>query len=771
MKRKLLCAAIICSTPTLGNAQALSTKTLEEVVVTARKRTESVLEIPIQVTAFSSETLESMRAFDFADFAGQVPGLAFQDLGPGDKEYIIRGINAKGPSTVGVYYDEAVVTASNQEDGGGRNIDIKIVDMERIEVLNGPQGTLYGANSMAGVIKYVPKKPNPDELEGFIEADVSDTKKGSDNYNINGMINIPLGDKVALRAVGWTVDNSGYIDQPRIAAGGQSDINDEKTDGGRIMLRFAATDKMTVDASYLVQNTDVGGSSRYTPKGITAFNTDNLIANVGTIAEFQDGTALGVPVPQAEAIPAFTVTDELTNTDITSNRWKDDFYIASLNVLYDFDKGSLLATTNYFDRDIDFAFDSTPILLAFEVPVPGITLQPQSRNIWSTEFRYSSDLEGPLNFVAGIFTQQEESKFDVQVLTILPNGKPNGTFTPGDVPGGDATFGTGNTFFGVSDKLDTDYYSVFGEFYYDISSSLEFTGGLRYFESKVDGTAVTTHEFGSGSSPAVSTSVKDSTYTYKASLAYDITEDSVVYGTISTGFRPGGLNRSNLPFAPGIPATFDHDNLTNYEIGYKANWMDNRVQLTSAIYYIDWSDMALQQVDSSGSIPFIANVGDADVYGLEINLQAILSEHWEGSIGGSIIQAELAEDQPEDAFGNNGKKGDDIPNTPGEQGFVAVTFRYPLDSGMEFSSRLDVTYRSDVNTQFNDQSAFNVNLDSYTLINLTGFLDYNDWQFSAYAKNLTDERAEFDAISSSQDPLGIVGNRPRTIGVSARLKF
>ena len=178
--------AVIYSIPPI-NAQ-----TLEEVVVTARKKDESSFEIPINITAIGGDQLERLKARDFVDFAGSVPGLQFQDLGPGDKEYIIRGVNAKGPSTVGFYYDEAVVTASNQEDGGGRNVDIKLIDMDRIEVLNGPQGTLYGANSMAGTIKFVPKKPDLETFSSFLEADVSTTEEGGENYAVNGMVNVPL---------------------------------------------------------------------------------------------------------------------------------------------------------------------------------------------------------------------------------------------------------------------------------------------------------------------------------------------------------------------------------------------------------------------------------------------------------------------------------------------------------------------------------------------------------------------------------------------------
>ena len=737
---------------------------IEEIVVTSRKREESQQDIPINITALDSDTLLRMRARDFADFAGSVPGLLFQDLGPGDKEYIIRGINAKGPSTVGAYYDEAVITAYNDQDGGGRNIDVKLVDMARIEVLNGPQGTLYGANSMSGTIRFIPNKPQFQEISGFLEADASGTAKGGGNYTLAGAANLPLSDTAALRMVAWGADNSGFIDQPRVKSGPRHDINDEQTGGGRAMLRFSPSGRLMVDASYLFQRTKVGGSSRYTPAGLTSFSTDAITAQ-GPI-EFW-----ATIFPQAEVIPAYVVTEELVNTDITLNQWDDELSIASLTADYQFEQGSLLASTNYYDRDLFFAFDSTPILLAFGVPVPGITTQPQTRSIWSSEVRYSSQWDGRLNFVAGAYLHREESTFDVAVLTILPDGSPNGDFTAGDVPGGDATFGTGNTFFGVSDTGQIDQEALFGEAYYDLSENLELVIGGRYFQSDISATAATTHEFGAGSSPLLDNTGSHNAFTYKLSLAYRSSEDAMLYGAVSSGFRAGGLNRANLPFAPGIPESFDPDELTNYEIGYKASALGGRLRFNGAAYFIDWSDMALRQYDATGSIPFMINVGDAEVTGLELNLQARLSRNWTMSGGGSFVKAELSEDQPPDPFGNSGKEGDGIPNVPGQQGYLAIEYSTELGNGLFFGARLDIQHRGAVETQFNEASAFNASLDSYTVANASGWLDFGSWTLAAYVRNLGDERAQHDAISSVQDPLAIIGNRPRTLGASLRYSF
>ncbi len=737
---------------------------LEEVVVTARKKDESSFAIPINITALGSEQLERLRARDFVDFAGSVPGLQFQDLGPGDKEYIIRGVNAKGPSTVGVYYDEAVITASNQEDGGGRNVDIKLIDMERIEVLNGPQGTLYGANSMAGTIKFVPQKPDLEAWSSFLEAEVSTTEEGGENHGFSGMVNVPLGGNVGLRIVGWQFDNSGYIDQPRVFAGLRRNINDENTAGGRVILRIQPNDRLTIDASYLAQHTEVGGSSRYTPEGVASWSTDGICGGPSCAG------LLGV-FPQARAVPGYTPNDELLNTDITTNAWEDEFSIKSVTLNYQFDFGSFLATTNLFERDLFFSFDSTPVLVFFGVPIPGITTQPQTRDVWSSEVRFASDLDGKFNFVTGVYVQREESTFDVEVLTITDEGDQIGRLQPGNfsTPDTNATFGSGNSFFGVNDTADLEQEAIFGELYYDLSDRLELTAGLRYFQSDLRATAVEVHSFSAAPGPEGDSTGDDDALTFKVSLSYDINDDNMVYGTVSSGFRIGGLNRANLPFAPGIPRSFDSDDLMNYELGYKADLFAGRLRLSSAAYYIDWSDMVLDQF--SNAIPFLDNIGDSEIFGFEFNINASLSENLEFAIGGSVIDAELTEDQIPDDNGNNGMKGDAIPNIPTTQGYTSLSFRQPLKNGAEVSARVDVNYRDSTYVKFNPDSIYNVKLDAYALVNLAAFYEYNDWLLSAYIRNATDERAEYDAISSYQDPLGIIGNRPRTFGVSIKKAF
>ncbi len=258
---------------------------LEEVVVTATKlNAAKVLDVPASLQAISGDTLQREGASGIMSIAGQVPGLSIQDLGPGDKKYVIRGINSTGDSTTGVYYGEAVISQGNTDDGGGFQPDIRLYDMDHVEVLRGPQGTLYGASSMAGTIRFIPKAPVMDKVEGYVTGEDSNTDHGSNNYNVNGALNLPIVDGVlALRMVGWKIYDSGYINQYRVGVGVTAEsngevlpvkalgflkgINDDDVGGGRAILRWVPMDNLTIDADYTTQSETSNGSSRWTPPG------------------------------------------------------------------------------------------------------------------------------------------------------------------------------------------------------------------------------------------------------------------------------------------------------------------------------------------------------------------------------------------------------------------------------------------------------------------------------------------------------------------------
>ena len=232
--------AMLTGAPAVAAETAGESAPIQEIVVTANKlNAQRVLDVPASIQAISGDSLQRAGSSAFMDIAGQIPGLSVQDLGPGDKKYVIRGINSTGDSTAGIYYGEAVISGSNADDGGGFESDIRLYDLDRIEVLRGPQGTLYGASSMSGTIRFVPKSPDLNNLGGYLTMEGSETSHASGNYNFNGAINLPIIDGVlALRLVGWKVDDSGFINQTRVGAGVTGLVN--RRDGHRagIIRRF-----------------------------------------------------------------------------------------------------------------------------------------------------------------------------------------------------------------------------------------------------------------------------------------------------------------------------------------------------------------------------------------------------------------------------------------------------------------------------------------------------------------------------------------------------
>lgn len=758
---------------------------LEAVIVTATKRGNiDVQSIPSAVYAISGDQLDSRAIVDFEGFAGAVPGLQFQDLGPGDKEYIIRGINGNGPAVVGTYFDEYVITASDQQDGGGKNAPIKLVDLERVEVLNGPQGTLYGANSMAGNIKFIPNKPGMDAFGAAFDSDLGDTDEGGFNYTVSGMLNVPLvRDRLALRLVGWRTDADGWIDQPRLQTGPDtfdgdaSDINDEETNGGRLMLRWTPSDRVTIDALYLNQEMDIGGSSRFTARGVPAWpDQPPEIANL-------PGNTGFAPLP---GLPSITPDRDFVNTDITRNSRGDDVELLGATAQFGFDAGVFTLSASSVDHDIDFIFDSTPILLFFGVPAPGITQQPQSYETDMVEARFSSSFGGPVNFVAGAYYQKDDNDFEVRV----PTTDGAGGLPPWDPLNSNDFFAGGTTFFSRDRRDEIEQNALFGEVTFDIAERWELLVGARYFDVEQTSIQSTIHAFGGAQSPVAGEVIgqningndigrirtSDDTTRPKVSLSFEASDDVLLYGLYSEGFRVGGVNNSNQPFAPGIPATFDSDELSNLEFGIKSRVLDDRVQLNAALFLIDWDDIQVEPRDPAGNIPFTTNGGAAEVNGLEWALTWLPSDDLTLNLTGTwLFDHGLTEDQPvlpgASPFVIVGQDGDDIPNVPDLQLFGSIRYEAEL-AGRPLALTADVTYRGSTDTEFRTTSPFNVELDSYTIVDLFAEWEVTDsFSFGIYARNVTDELAVFDGIGTFQDPQAIVAARPRTIGALFRFRY
>jgi iron complex outermembrane receptor protein len=736
--------------PPAAAAGAASQNDSGDIVVTASKRgNQTVQSTPIAIQALSGELLTAKGAIEFSDFAGSISGLQFDDLGPGDKKYIIRGVSSTGAATVGVYYDEAVITASNSNDGGGRNADIRLFDLERIEVLKGPQGTLYGASSMSGTIRYITNKPSLKDFSGTVTGEVSGTEGGGANYLLHGTLNVPIvTDRLGLRVTGWLDDKSGYVDQPRIPSGGLHNVNTDRTNGGRAILRWVPVDDLVVTGSATIQSTKANGSSRYTPPGSLSFG------NAGA----------GFP-----KIPG----GDLINTDIARSPWDELLHVYGLTAEYTTPIGLFTATTNYFDRRIHFVYDSSPILFFFGVPIPAATIEPQDRSVWSNEIRYASKFAGPINFVVGGFFQQERSNFEVQVIRTDNFGNPAGPFSRLNADDALQT-ATGNTFFGRTDNQRIDQEAAFGEITGNVTSALSGTFGVRYFHSKQTADQETTHPFGgfSGSPVGVlSNTSSDSKTTLKFNVAYKPNRDFLAYFTAAQGFRVGGVNAANLPFTSNIPKGYTPDTLWNYELGVKTT-LAHRIRANLTGYVIDWSDTQVRSVDKTGAFPFTTNAGSVQIKGVEAEVEGRIARGLEVSFAGSYQDAILQQDQPFIPGNPNlGRKGDRLPNVPEWQASASLSYTAPIKTGLDAVLRADMTYRDRTKTQFNPASPFNVGLKEYASVNLRAGVTGGNWSAAVFVRNLTNVRAQIDAIASNQDPLARITIRPRTWGATVTRNF
>ena len=744
---------------------------LEEVTVTANKlNATKVLDTPTSIQAISGDALQNAGVSGIMDVAGEIPGLSIQDLGPGDKKYVIRGINSTGYATTGVYYGEAVISGSNADDGGGFESDIRLYDLDHIEVLRGPQGTLYGASSMSGTIRFVPKAPDLNSVGGYATVEGSDTAHTEHgNYNVNGAVNLPLIDgTLAVRMVGWKEYDAGYINATRIGSGVAATptitaesgnaprglvegINDDAVAGGRIMVRYQPFDKLTFDLNYTGQSETSNGSSRYTPAGVTAFN-------LGPIAPIQGC--------------------DLCNTDVTLSPWADHLKVFGGTVTYDTGFGTVTGTSNQYNRDTNFTFDSTPVLVSFGVPVPAETLEPREREVNSSEMRFASALEGPVNFVAGVYREHEHQFLSVDVVTTNFNGLPVGRFCDNNSCDAGAFPATGTTFFGRTDERWTTSYAGFGEVTWKATDALTAVAGIRYFTESLEGVQIQTHPF--GGFPATNTNLVPvydpnetfNKFTWRANLSYKFNDALLAYGTVSTGFRSGGLNAVSEPFEP-IPAAYAPDSLTNFEVGGKGRLMNGLFDYQADVYFIRWNNIQVQETTADGAFVYQGNAGEAKVKGLELELTAHPIQFLTAELAGSWQQADLADGASAQQYALNptlGRTGDSIPNVPRFQANLGLNYTRPMIGNYDGMAAVDLTYRGAENSYFASNS-FNIPLPSYTLVGLRLGVIKDQWSVTAFARNLTNRRAQVSAINSSQDPDALLTIQPRTIGLSATRKF
>ncbi len=736
---------------------------IEEIVVTALRREMTLQETPISITALGAETLENLGADDFLDFVGSVPGLNVRDNGPGQTRPIIRGIFGPGEAQVGVYFDETPVTgAPGITNSAGRfSPEIKPVDVNRIEVLKGPQGTLYGGGSMGGTLRIIYNQPDSSDFSSKISVEASSVEKGETGFQGSAMVNIPLvEDVLALRLVGYKRDDPGFIDNVTL---GLKDMNSVETTGGRAALRWTPNDSFTASATMYYQDQEVGGGFHIN----TSLGDDDPVTDIGAREPFLD------------KIKLYNIT--LSN----------DFGWA--NAVYSY---------SYFDREAEFFFFNDFSGVPFP---PLLSRQPQPSDVSTHELRFSSNGENNWDYTIGLFKQERDSFAESRVTMPDANGnEPAGTSNPEDF----------SFYRAVGAFLEQQ--SVFGELSYHFSDKLVGTLGIRYFdfESGSDVVNITRITPGTGVGVPIvpqiaqSTSYSETGETIKLHLAYDLSDDALLYAQFSQGFRAGGANQNSStiaitdPTIGGIPESFSSDSVDNLELGFHSQWMDGLVTFNGAIYQMDWEDIQVEQRSASGLFAYLDNAGGAKVKGLELELSANVTADFHITSGISLINAELTDPTP---FNRNnridgvrstrsGVSGDELPNVPDFTWNIALEYGWNVSNNLRGNASLSANYTAETHSDFHPtlllpdtnnpgqlidtdvaNPSYSDEQGGYAIVDFrVGVAVENDWSATLFVENIADERGITnifkDGTFRREPGLNFI-ERPRTIGLTVTKEF
>ncbi len=693
---------------------------LEEVIVTAQKREERLIDVPIAVSVLSAETLRKSGATQFRDWASSVPGLSFETTGAGRQQVSLRGLAmvVNLSPMVGIYLDEVPYGSTSPTSYGyWLAFDSSLADLDRIEVLKGPQGTLYGASSMGGLIKYVTSKPSMEGFFGKVQTGLSSTRAGSLGYNGALTLNAPLiENKLALRFSAFYTHDGGYVDN---VTTGREDVNRANIRGARADLLYTPTENLSIRVNAFAQDIDRDGD------GLADFNFNSR-----------------------------PVVDTLSQRRPISELFDQQFRLFSATVNYDLGWATLTSTSGYQTADSAFNLDASsfyvPYLASIGRSVASVgSFATGPTDKFTQEVRIGSDTSRPLEWVFGGFYTYEVTSSDGW-LELRDAG---GNLLPNDL-------------FNYYSPSRLEEYAAFGTVTWHLSDRIDVAGGLRYAQNRQKFAQFSSGTF-IGNVPVHGRSSGDAV-TYLANARYHFSDRSTGYLRYATGYRPGGPNfvTSDANGNPLNPASFDADTLKSYEIGFKSESADRRFGIDAAAFYEDWSNMIIINV-SNPIVAYRDNaVSGATVAGAELALtvRPVSALELKGSFAYMDAKMSAADRNLQAA------KGERLPTVP--------RFTANFDADYEFVGArwqptvgMALRYVSDRTTGFGSSATFvNYNLPEYTAVDLRAGLTLGPVDTQLYVRNLFDEAGQMSArIVFAEPHVAII--QPRTIGVLATINF
>ncbi len=729
-------------------AEAEADLTQDVIIVTGTRRALSIQDVPINITALSGEDIAKERIDDIRDLAAFTPGLAVLDTGPRSSgSIILRGLGADDTGSFGSNADNALATYLGEVP---LYLDFKLIDIERVETLLGPQGTLYGLGTLAGAIRYIPERPNAESIEGYAHFRTAYTEHSDDlSFVGDGAINIPIiEDKLAFRTTLGIYDEAGFIDYTRLL----------KEPGVSLPQQFGA-DYSLGSAEFIEENTRVDQDVNY-EKTITSRNqlgfypTEWLDLNL-TYA-YQKTETGG---RQAVGDPIFGLGDyDAPWRYLEPSTRESQLFALEANV----EVGSfakMVATIARTEATVDSSADVTDLLLDLDYDYElfpafsGYTDSDQEREQLNAEVRFVSDHGGPISWVIGGF--YNELKLDSTYFEILPGIESAGDYIPWLA----GLYRPDEIEYASFVDSTTEEVAAFGEATYQITDKFQITAGARYFEytAEVEGGQALPlwQDYPEINFRSRAGDTSDDGVVWKFNSSYNITDDVMVYGTYSKGYRIGGVNRV-APCVLPLPAgqnlcalpdelSYGPDETINKELGIRTTTFDGKLIFNMAVFQIDWEGIQLAGQTVNGAIGITVNGAEALSEGFEMSFKAEPIDHlvFTGSFGytDATLTADvpgLLQDRP------NGKvdvlAGDRLPGSPKESGALGVSYMVPLESGADISMRWTAAYTGDVLTRVGAR-AFGETLPAYTTHNAAITYDKDAWSFSLFASNLFDEYA------------------------------
>jgi iron complex outermembrane receptor protein len=706
---------------------------LEEIVVTAEKRTERLQDTPVPVTVLSADTLVGNNQLRIQDYYTNVPGLNVMPSTSGSggsfQAVSIRGITTgvyTNP-TVGISVDDVPYGSSTSIGAGGGSVvaDLDPADLARVEVLRGPQGTLYGASSMGGLIKYVTVDPSTDAVTGRVEADTSGVYNGAElGYGARASANVPLSDTVAVRASGFTRQDPGYIDNPVLGIKG---INEDHVSGGRLSGLWKPSQEFSLKLSALYQDAKGDGFS----------DVDMPINGyVGPVlGDLQQNYLRGTGAYD-RSVQAYSaiLTAKIGRADLTA--------VSGYNI-------------NRYSDSYDLTYFFAPYTQA-QFGVPGTSSPERDKtDKFTQEIRLSAPLGSRLDGLLGVFYTHEDSQYQQSILGVNPS-----------------TAATVGDFYNVAFLPGYTEYAAFTNLTFHITDRFDVELGGRESHIKQTYSEVDTGPFLTAvldePTPHIvpETQATADSFTYLVTPRFKVSSEVMVYARLASGYRPGG---PNLTISPGTPPQYNPDRTKNYEIGVKGDVLEHTLFLDASLYYIDWQNIQISLVNPQNGLGYNGNGSGAKSQGVELSGE---SRPLSGlTIGAWVAWSDAVLTQ---AFPQNsavyGASGDRLPYSSRFSGNLSLHQDFPLTSGLTGFVGGSVSYVGDREGEFTS-SAVRQDLPSYTRTDLQTGAKYGTWTVNLFVNNVADKRGLLTGGLGSYPPFAFSYIQPRIVGLSVVKTF